>query len=472
MAKGLSARLLVLTIFFVMLAEVLIYVPSIARYRATFLEERLVNAHLAVLALDTAPNLQLTEAFEEELLQNVGVFSIALSKPGQGQLLLARDVPRSVDITYDLRNAGPAELIYDAFDTLFGAEYRLMRVIGTSNRDPDATVEVILDQRPLHAAMLGYSERIMLLSLIISLMTAALVYLSLHILLVRPMRRITESMTRFREDPEGLRNRIVPSTRSDEVGVAEHELASMQARITGALHQKTRLAALGIAVTKINHDLKNILATTRLVSDRLSDSDDPDVRRVAPTLVKSIDRAVDLCAQTLNFSREGPPELTVESFDLSSLIEEVSQSLPTTITGEQAWQNRIAPGLTMDADRSQLFRVFANLGQNAIEAGASSVKVTATCEQEVVEIHVADDGPGLPPRARDSLFQPFAGTVKQGGTGLGLAISRDLVRAHGGEIALIESTGAGTSFRITLPRNSSHASAARCVVVSRRVAAL
>ncbi len=472
MAKGLSARLLVLTIFFVMLAEVLIYVPSIARYRATFLEERLVNAHLAVLALEAAPEVELTEEFEEELLRNVGVFSIALSKPDKGELLLARTVPRSVDVTYDLRDVGPFELVYDAFDTLLGSDYRLMRVIGNSKRDPEATVEVILDQRPLYASMLGYSERILVLSLIISLITAALVYLSLHILLVRPMRRMTDSMTRFRENPEEVQNRIVPSTRSDEVGVAEHELAAMQARIAGALHQKTRLAALGIAVTKINHDLRNILATARLVSDSLSDSEDPDVRRIAPTLVKSIDRAVNLCAQTLNFSREGPPDLSLETFDLSELVEEVGQSLPAAATGEQAWRNRVPQGMTLDADRAQLFRVFANLGHNAIEAGASCVDVTSEYEAEAVRITVADDGPGLPPRARDTLFQPFAGTVKQDGSGLGLAISRDLARAHGGDIALVESTGAGTTFRIVLPRQSRQVSSARPKSAPRRVAAL
>jgi len=176
----------VLTIFFVMLAEVLIYVPSIARFRATFLEERLVNAHLAVLALQEmpsmAPSLRFDDRpeFEEELLRNVGVFSIAFSKPNRGMLLLAREVPRRVDATYDLREAGPWQLIYDAFDTLTGPDYRLLRVIGTSKRDSEATVEVVLDQRPLYYAMIDYSERILILSLIISLITAALVYVSLH----------------------------------------------------------------------------------------------------------------------------------------------------------------------------------------------------------------------------------------------------------------------------------------------------
>ncbi len=266
------------------------------------------------------------------------------------------------------------------------------------------------------------------------------------------MRRLTESMTRFREDPEDLSNQMRPSNRTDEIGVAEHELASMQERLTAALHQKTRLAALGIAVTKINHDLKNILSSARLVSDRLAESGDPDVRRSAPTLVKTIDRAVNLCAQTLNFTREGPTRLEASRFDLAELVDEVAGELETGEGhGESPVANALPAGLEVEADREQLHRVFTNLCSNALEAGAGRVEVRLDADTPRLSIAVADDGPGLPPRAREHIFQPFAGTAKQGGTGLGLAIARDLVRAHGGDIRLARSTAEGTVFEIELP---------------------
>ncbi len=126
-------------------------------------------------------------------------------------------------------------------------------------------------------------------------MTAALVYLSLQWLLVRPMRRMTASMTRFREDPEDASRMIVPSGRADEIGLAESELAVMQETVRQALGQRARLAALGTAVTKINHDLRNILSTARLVTDGLTASAAPEVRRLAPRLIDAIDRAVALC---------------------------------------------------------------------------------------------------------------------------------------------------------------------------------
>jgi signal transduction histidine kinase len=456
-AKGLSARLLVLTIFFVMLAEVLIFVPSIARYRLTYLEERLGNAHLAVLALEATPDNMVSEQLEGELLGHVGARSIALKRPGRGKLMLMQETPERVAATYDLRTAGPVALVQDAFESLLGPGDRLIRVIGRSPHQADASVEVVLPETPLCRAMLAFGERILALSLVISLFTAALVYVALHLLLVRPMRRVTESMTRFREDPEDRSGHIRPSDRADEIGVAERELASMQERLTAALHQKARLAALGIAVTKVNHDLKNILSSARLVSDRLAESDDPDVRRSAPTLLKTIDRAVHLCQQTLNYTREGPPQLDLTRVDLAELVEEAAAEAADSAARRSDGRpvdNALPEGLLVEADRDQLYRVFANLLRNALEAGATQVRVVAETADGRVRLTVADDGPGLPPKARDHIFQPFAATAKQGGTGLGLAIARDLVRAHGGDLRLVGSDAGGTAFRIELPRRA------------------
>jgi signal transduction histidine kinase len=450
-AAGLSARLLLLTIAFVMLAEVLIYAPSIGRFRKVYLEERLADAHLAILALEATPDQMVSEELELELLSHVGAKMVALKKPGAGKLMLLAEQPATIDATFDLRHAGFFGLIGEAFVTLQAPRSRVLRVLGASHKDPSLVVEVVLDEGTLESAMIDFSGLILLLSLVISLFTAMLVYYSLHRLMVRPMRRVTESMIAFREDPEDVTRGIVPSGRSDEIGVAQRELATMQQGLRAALQQKTRLAALGIAVTKISHDLKNILATARLVSDRLAGIDDPEVRRVTPTLMSAIDRAVDLCAQTLSFTREGPASLDLSCFELGDLVKDVGESLPGPVNGKTAWRNRLGHGIEVEADRQQLFRVFSNLGQNAVEAGATRVDVSAERDDGRVVVHISDNGPGLPPRAREKLFQPFSGSARPGGTGLGLAIARDLVRAHGGEISLERSDGRGTRFRLTLP---------------------
>ena len=451
LAESLSARLLLLTIAFVMLAEVLIYAPSIGRFRLVYLEERLAAAHLAILALEATPDQMIGEDLKRELLDHVGAYSVGLTRPGAGKLMLMVTTPGPVDASYDLREASFFGLIGDAFMTLMDDGGRVLRVVGVSPKDGKTLVEVVLEEAPLRRQMLGYSERILALSLVISLFTAALVYLSLHLLMVRPMRRITESMARFRDDPEDASRIIKPSARSDEVGVAQRGLAEMQEGLRGALRQRARLAALGAGITKISHDLRNILATARLVSDRLVESEDPEVRRTAPTLLSAIDRAVNLCAQTLNFTSEGAPAVDLSRFDLGELVREVGASLPEQLNGQARWHSLIEENFEVSADREQLHRVLSNLGQNAVQAGATKVEVAARRDDDRFVIDVTDNGPGLSPRARAHLFKPFAGSSHPGGTGLGLAIARELMRAHGGDVQLERSTSEGTSFRLILP---------------------
>ncbi len=466
--KSLSARLLVLTIFFVMLAEVLIYVPSIARFRHVYLQDRIGAAHLATLALEASPDHMISEELEGELLDHVQAHGVVLQKPKSKALMLSSKMPPEVDAYFDLREANFIGLIMEAFVTLAQDENRILRVRGLAPKDPDVIVEVVLDETPMRLQMYGYSQRILALSIVISLITAALVYFSLQWLMVAPMRRITASMVNFREKPEDPGQVIGASARSDEIGVAQRELATMQTGLRAALKQKHRLAALGEAVSKINHDLRNILATARLVSDRLKKSDDPEVKRTTPVLVSAIDRAVTLCTQTLDFT-SAEPELRRSRFNLHVLADDVRDSValisedggaarrPKALGRRAALANEVPGDIEVYADRDQLFRVLDNLGKNAVEAGADRITLTAREEPAGEEgggltvIEVADNGPGLPEAARKHLFQPFTGSARPGGTGLGLAIAREIMRTHAGDIELVTTGETGTTFRLTLP---------------------
>jgi signal transduction histidine kinase len=448
--RSLSARLLVLTIFFVMLSEVLIFLPSVARFRLTYLENHLADGYLATLALAASPTGKVDEAMTRLLLGNVGAHGVILHRPNGMVLMLDSARAPRPDVTFDLTRGNVLAWIQRSLETLFGDGNRIMRVLGHAKGEPGATVEVLLDEAPLRREMRFFGARIIQLSIVISLITAALVYLSLQWLLVRPMRRFIASMMRFRDDPEDASRRIVPSGRSDEVGRAEEELAMLQETVRQALGQRARLAALGTAVTKINHDLRSILATARLVSDGLADSAAPEVRRVAPRLFEAIDRAVALCTRTLDFSREGAPPFSPTRFPLAPFLEEIGPAVGSR-SGEVAWETDGPKGQIVQADRDQLYRVLLNLAQNAVEAGARHLRFAASVTDDMVAIEIADDGPGLPPRARDNLFRPFFGSARPGGTGLGLAIARELMRAQGGDLVLIETSGEGTLFRVTLP---------------------
>ena len=308
-----------------------------------------------------------------------------------------------------------------------------------------------MEERPLRLAVVDFAGRIFVLSLLISLVTATLVFLTLQWMLVRPMRRITDSMTAFREDPEDAQRIFKPSHRTDEIGVAQRELTNMQGTLRAALQQKAHLAALGTAVAKINHDLRGILSSALVVSDRLEGSEDPDVRRVTPTLVSAIDRAVGLCSDTLDYVRQEEITLRRERVALAPLVADVADSVAGSSRAETEIQNQVNNGLKVNGDRDQLFRVLTNLTRNAAAADADHVCVTAKTQGDMVEIAIRDDGPGLPARAREKLFRPFEGSIRSGGTGLGLAIARELARNHGGDLSLVDPSENGTEFRLTLP---------------------
>lgn len=448
--RSLSARLLLLTVTFVMLAEVLIFAPSIGRFRLTFLEERLAAASLAVLALEATPDRRVSEELAMRLLDHVPAYAARLSRLHRPTLSLMQEVEHQAEAHYDLREANFFSLIGDALAAMDTSRDRTLHVIGVSPRDSGGIVEIVMDEGPLQDAMWSFAYRILALSLIISLITATLVYLALHRLLVRPLECMTENMIAFRDDPEDEARIIVPSGRGDEIGLAERQLKDMQRALRASLHQKTRLAAVGVAATKINHDLRNILATAQLASDRLAASADPDVRRMAPGLLHTLDRAIELCAQILKFTREGPVHLDISRFDLAELLSDVGGVLPLPENRIGFWRSRVGAGTMIEADRAQLFRVLHNLGANALQAGATEVQVVDREEDGALVLEISDNGPGLSPRARDSLFQPFAST-RSGGTGLGLAIAREILRAHGGEIMLARSDGQGTSFCLRFP---------------------
>jgi signal transduction histidine kinase len=450
--RSLSARLLVMTIVFVMIAEVLIFVPSVARFRLMFLEQRVLMAHLASLALLSEAVREIDDDLERELLRQSGARAIVLKRPESRTLILMEDMPPEVDMTYDLRETDPFTSIMEAFRTLVLFDHRVLRVVAANPDGAPGSIEILLDEGPLYRQMTAYSTNILQLSIVISLITGSLVFLALHFGIGRPMRRLSASIQSFRLSPEDYRA-PPPSRRIDEVGIAERELYRMQDEVRQALNQKNRLAALGVAVSKINHDLRNILATAQLVSDRLGDSDDPTVRRIAPRLIRSIDRAIEICKHTLAFGRaeEQPPRRA--TFALAELVEEVAMTAGIGADDGVTLDNRVPRGFPLHADRDQMFRILLNLVRNAAEAMDGRGTLTVRCDHVdgVDRIDVIDTGPGLPDSARERLFEPFAASAKSGSTGLGLAIARDLARGHDGDLGVLHSGPDGTVFRIALP---------------------
>ena len=225
------------------------------------------------------------------------------------------------------------------------------------------------------------------------------------------------------------------------------------------LAEKTRLAALGLAVSKINHDLRNLLASAQLFSDRLAGLPDPQVQRFAPKLMRALERAIDFCQSTLSYGRAHEAAPDRRPVPLGDLVEEVRDTLGLQPDSPIGWITAVERGVAVDADRDQLLRVLVNLARNALQALESrapndpardQIRITGQREGAVVIIEVADTGPGFSEKARAHLFEAFQGSTRTGGSGLGLAIAAELLRAHGGEINLVEGT-IGATFRMKIP---------------------
>ena len=456
MFRSLSGRLLILTTIFVMLAEILIFVPSIARFRVEYMMNRLERAQIASLTLLASEMID--PALEAELLRTAEVFNVVLRRDEMRQLVLSSPMPQAIKATYDIRDASAMMLIRDAFIQLADTDDGVIRVIGAPVQDAGLLIEITMETSALRMAMIDYGVRILALSAAISLITAFLLFLTMRAFLLKPIKSVVGHMQNYALAPEDARRIIAPSAGVTEIREAEEALMRLETELTQALRQKERLAQLGQAVSKGSHDLRNILTSAQLFTDRIEMSEDPTVKRMAPKLVSSITRAVHLCESTLAFGRAEEPSPTLTVVALDQIIADVIDGERLAVEGvDIRFDVQIPKGLMVRADPEQLYRVLANLVRNARQAIVAAgrpgkITVTAISDDIAWTIKVCDDGPGLPPKAREHLFTAFRGGARKGGSGLGLAIAAELVRGHGGKLELGTTGPSGTIFTVTLPK--------------------
>jgi signal transduction histidine kinase len=455
---GLSGKLFLLTIPLVAIACMLIYVPAIANFRMNRLNDRLAAANTAALVLDAAPSGMVPDSLARQILTSIGARAVAIKLGQQRRLLASADLPAAIDHDIDMRTMTMWDAISGPFQMMLETGNQTIRVVGPAPGGAQF-IETVVDEKPLRQAMYRFSGNLLIVGFGIGILTAGLVYISLHFLFVRPMRRLTASMVGFHENPESAARIIVPSQRGDEIGVAERELSDMQRDLVSMLNQKSRLAALGLAVSKINHDLRNLLASSQLLSDQLASVPDPRVQRFAPKLMRSLERAIAFCQSTLSYGRAQEAAPDRRMIPIEAVVAEVRETAGLASDASITWITAIERGLSVDADPDQLFRVLLNLVRNAAQAleshpkadpASMQIRVTGRREGAVAILEVSDTGPGVPQKARDHLFEAFQTSGRPGGSGLGLAIAAELVRAHDGEIHLVEGT-LGATFRIVIP---------------------
>lgn len=439
----LSRRVFLLVAALVTACGVLVHLPALVIFRTDYLQHRLIDAYMATIALRAGGTL--TAAQQAMLLEQAHLLGIELQADGV-ELRLGAAAPVERDILLNREPLG--QRLLRTVQALFDNRQGWLRVSGIPSGEQNVWIAVTLDAAAPRRAVRHHAIEALALSVAISLVTAGLVQLGLIRLLLRPVGRLTAQLAAFHADPYHTPP-PEPTLRADEIGELQRSLAAMETEVQTALKRETRLAALGGAVARIHHDLKSILSTVSFASARLADAADPRSRQLTELLGQSVRRAANLCARTLDLARGETPVAQRERIDLAALGAQVATAAARPPEFQVTVD--IPSGATVGGDPERLARVLGNLFANSREAGAGQSRLTARPAATGWILEIMDDGPGLPEVARTRLFEPFVGSVKTGGHGLGLATSRDIARAHGGELELIESGSHGVRFRLTLP---------------------
>ncbi|MGE0740954.1 MAG: sensor histidine kinase [Hyphomonadaceae bacterium] len=456
---SLAGRLLALTVVAVLIGEAFVFAPALAGFHESWLRERVNLAQIATLALAISPDLEVAESLEDELLFNAEVQRVAMQRAGERVLLMEDPTaPTSETLTtFDYRGASGVTRFSWALGTLTAPDGRVLRVLTRPRFENADYIEIVLNEAPLKRAMRAFAWSFARASLLILMAAGALIYVALSAAFVRPMGDLTRAIERFRDKPEDVSIAFPRSARGDEIGRAQRAAADMAEQVRNALRQNERLAALGAAVARIGHDLRNMLSTAQLVADKLSKSDDPAVRQLGARLERTVDRAAGLASSTLKYGRadEDPPVL-----QRVPVADAADEAAADALIGFDAvsFKADVEAKLACVADPDQLHRVLVNLMRNAAQAMKDHTRkdktllVRAARTEGRCEIDVIDHGPGVRENLRARLFEPFVSAAPEaGGTGLGLAIARELTRAMGGELELTRTGAEGTTFRITLP---------------------
>ena len=458
----LSWKLVALTALFGIVVEILVFVPSIAHFRINRIHEAVHRADLVALALSGAPDVD--RALQNRLLAEMDASVISVRRGDMRRLVaIAEEPPGRIDRIVDLGNPDPWRWSLAALDMLADATPQTLRVLAPAD-EAGEVLDLVMSSQPIRVALVRFAGGLAALSIAMLGLVTVAVFFALRRMFLEPLARLGGAMADFADDPENPDRIIRPSDRGDEIGETERRLAALQTDLAAALTERRHLAGLGLAVSKINHDLRNMLASAQLVTDRLSAIPDGAVQRFVPKLVATLDRAIGYSRAVLDYGRAGeaPPERRLIA--LRRLVEDVAEmsgarEVDGALLLDDAIRFDIAvpADLEIDADPDQLFRVLLNLVRNArqaLEADSDPalvrrIAVSAERRGTVVTLRVADTGPGVPPRARDKLFRAFQGGVRPGGTGLGLAICAELVKAHGGSIELVDG-GPGATFEVTV----------------------
>ena len=350
-------------------------------------------------------------------------------------------------------------------DTVGGMvrDFRLAddRFLGAAIPLPDATgstVARLVAFRSLDEAMQPATTlRLALLG--IALAGILLAFAASYILsrrVTRPVNRLLEETVRL---GSGELDRPIEPERDDEIGALARGFDQMRVSLRGAreeLVRAERLSAVGRAASAIVHDFKQpVTAIQGYVGLLAVEGDDAAQRESDLKAIRSeLDRLSEMMRDMLEFARGGEATVRKTAGSVAKLLDDVADSVRATVDGDVRVEVEHGHHGDWTLDRKMTRRALHNLVSNATaEVGqGGTVRLESRSTEDRLELVVADDGPGIPPEIRDTLFEPFVTHGKKDGTGLGLAIVKTFTERQDGTVRF-ETSGQGTRFILEFPRD-------------------
>ncbi len=348
-----------------------------------------------------------------------------------------KPIDRAVEI-YDVAARLSPQKLPNSVRAILSAKPDLLQI---TYQAADTKLTFIIDQTAIINIIRGYMPRLYILVFSLYSLLGIILYFVIRRFYVAPLNTLTSTLTAFAKDPTTARPPSKALHINKEFQDAATALVDLQRNTITEMRQRDRLADIGEAVAKINHDIRNVLSSATLVADALLNSQDKQVKRTAPHVVRSLEQAVDLCQSMMDYL-VAVPDPQLSTFSMRDITNELTDSSKMQIT--------YSGPAKIHADRKMMQRIFLNLARNSINAGATKLHIDIWRAGHLGIIDISDNGHGIPRQQWDGLFQAFK-SHGRGGTGLGLAITQDLVAAQGGHVKLSRSNENGTEFRIQLP---------------------
>lgn len=454
-------RLLLLMVMSVLITQVLAFIPAIGIMQNRWLENQIKSAiTLSYIVLDDK-KFVLDNDLQNSILSATDSLVLSLTRNDGSVVTIQKNGQDiHVDRMIDLKKYNETAAAIDALAKLFVNKSSVIR-LQTPIADSHQIFSMTFDDLRLRKAIFSFALQFFMISLIIAIVVTTIIYLIVYELLVRPSRNLYIQMLNFVAEPDNPNRIIIPGSRRDEMGMAQQRIAAIESELQKNHARQKHLANLGLAVSKINHDMRNILSSAQLISDHLAEVNDPLSKRLTPKLIHTIDRAIGYTQSVMAYGRTQEQKPHLQLLSLHVMLNDIKDNL--AVFGQEFVHidNDVSENFEILADEEQLTRVLTNLLRNAVQAMTipgelekdqpRNITITASYEKNAAIIDVIDTGPGLPAKAKEHLFAPFYGSASFEGTGLGLAICFELIRGHGGGIELVEGGSHGAHFRICMP---------------------